>query len=178
MSGPVSSRWVGGAWLGSRPRGVARTLGGRLGPLVGLALMLVACHGGALLSPVMSEARTVHPEPDATKRLTLLRELVFDDASPPRNELRLPAGTYTLEASDEEYWYLRSGPPLLLEETHKGGKQDHRRLGGGIMLGKYTFRAIPAAVYIDGDSAATRILIWKLPGSFLGSEGRDWRRSF
>jgi hypothetical protein len=140
--------------------------------------MLAACHGGALLSPVMSEARAVHPEPDATKRLTVLHELVFDDASPPRNELRLPAGIYTLEASDEEYWYLRSGAPLVLEETHKGGKQDHRRLGGGIMLGKYTFRAIPAAVYIDGDSAATRILIWKLPGSFLGSEGRDWRRSF
>ncbi len=146
-------------------------------PWLALSLLLIACSG-PLLSPVTSERRPVRAESDRSKTLTVLHVLVWDDGSPPRNELRLPAGAYTLEASDDEYWYLRSAGPIELKETHRGGKSDTRLLAGGIMLGKYSFRAIPAAAYIDGDTAASRILIWKAPSAFLAGEGRDWRRSF
>jgi hypothetical protein len=145
--------------------------------LFGFALALIAC-GGHILSPITSERRSVRSDTDASKTITVLHEIVWDDGSPPRNALHLPAGIYTLEASDEEYWYLRARGPLELQETHKGGRTDTRHLAGGIMLGKYSFRAIPAAAYIDGDSAVTRILVWKAPGTFLAGEGRDWRRSF
>jgi len=129
------------------------------------------------VSSVTSEPHSVRPEADAHRTVIVLHDLVWDDRSPPRNELTLPAGVYTLEASDEAYWYLRGDRPLEVKET-RGGRVDTRRLAGGIMLGKYSFRAVPAAAYIDGESATTRILIWKLPGAFLAGEGRDWRRSF
>jgi hypothetical protein len=134
--------------------------------------------GGVALSPLTSEPHSVRADPDARRTLTVVHDLTWRDASPPRNELTLPAGIYTLEASDESYWYLRAAAPLELTEIRRAGRVEVRRLAGGIMLGKYSFRAVPAAAYIDGDSAATRILIWKLPGAFLAAEGRDWRRSF
>jgi len=73
---------------------------------------------------------------------------------------------------------LRCNSPLELKRIERDGRTDTRRLAGGIMLGKYSFRAVPAAAYIDGDGASTRLLIWKLPGEFLTAEGRDWHRSF
>jgi hypothetical protein len=150
----------------------------RLRPAFGsLLLALIAC-GGVALSPLTSEPRSVRQDPDARRTLTVVRPLTWPDASPPRNQLTLPAGTYTLEASDESYWYLRAAAPLELTEIRRAGRVEVRRLAGGIMLGKYAFRAVPAGAYIDGDSAATRILIWKLPGAFLAAEGSDWRRSF
>jgi hypothetical protein len=50
-------------------------------------------------------------------------------------------------------------------------------LHGGIALGKYSTRSVPAAVYIDGEGTA-KVLIWKLGREFMSGEGRDWRRSF
>lgn len=144
---------------------------------LGLVAALAACTGLGV-SPVTSEPRTVRLDADAHRTVTVLRDLTWDDRSPARNEITLPAGIYTLEASDDAYWYLRCSTPLEVKQMRGGARIDARRLAGGLMLGKYSFRAVPAAAYIDGDSATTRILIWKLPGAFLAGEGRDWRRSF
>lgn len=145
--------------------------------LLWLLLALSAC-GGIPLSPMVSERRMVRATADASKTLTVTHELAFDDRHPPRNELRLPAGLYTLEATDDEYWYLRSSRPLEFSSYRKDGKVETRPLAGGILIGKYSFRATPAGAYIDGEEAAARILVWKLPPAFMAAEGRDWRRSF
>jgi hypothetical protein len=133
--------------------------------------------GGLPTSPLTNERRNVHLERDASKSITVMHEMVWYDASPPVHELRFPAGIYALEAQDGEYWYMRSSTPLELDEFRKGGKLEKRSIQGGIMIGKYSFRAVPAAGYIDGEGA-TRVLIWKLGGEFINSEGKDWKKSF
>jgi hypothetical protein len=133
--------------------------------------------GGIPLSPLTNDRRTVHLEQDASKSLTLKDDMVFYDSSHPTHGIRFPAGMYVLEAEDDEYLYLRASHPLEFKDYKKGGKVDTRRIVGGIMIGKYLFRAVPAAAYIDGEGS-TRILVWKLGSDFINREGKDWTKSF
>jgi len=144
--------------------------------LVASIASLCAC-GGLELNPLTNERRTVHFEVDASKYLTVIHDMTWTDKSHASHQLRFPAGLYSLEAEDADYFYLRSGAPLELTDFHKGGAKDSHILRGGIAIGKYVFRAVPASGYIDGGEAS-RVLIWKLGKDFLGREGRDWRKSF
>jgi len=67
--------------------------------------------------------------------------------------------------------------PLNLRGFNKGVQIESRNIRGGIAIGKYTTRSVPAAGYIDGQESS-RILIWKLGKDFLSREGKDWRKSF
>jgi hypothetical protein len=149
------------------------------GLLIGFGAMLVAVSGcgGLELNPLVNEPRTVRFETDAAKTLTVVNELVWDDKSHPTRELRFPPGTYALEAEDADYWYMRSPAPLNLREFKKGVQTESHLLRGGVAIGKYTTRSVPAAGYIDGQESQ-RILIWKLGKEFLSREGKDWRKSF
>jgi len=137
---------------------------------------LSAC-GGLRLNPVTNERRNVHLEQDPSRTLTVMSDMLWRDGSSPAHELRLPAGVYALEAQDDEYWYLRSSSTLEYKTIPKHGKVDDRNFQGGIMIGKYLFRAVPAGGYIDGEGS-TRILIWKLGSEFISRQGKDWRKSF
>lgn len=137
---------------------------------------LCAC-GGLELNPLINERRSVHFELDASKSLTVVRDMTWGDKSRPTHQLRFPAGLYTLEAEDADYYYMRSSAPLELTDFHKGGSKDSHNLRGGIAIGKYLFRAVPASGYIDGEETS-RVLIWKLGKDFLSREGADWRKSF
>ena len=139
----------------------------------------IACAACASLqpTPLTNVRRDVHLEQDASKSITVSHDMVFYDASPPAQSLRFPAGTYALEGQDGEYWYMRSSVPLEFLAFRKGGKADSRNIAGGIMIGKYSFRAAPGAGYIDGEGS-TRIEVWKLGGDFLKLEGKDWKKSF
>jgi len=149
----------------------------RLIMLLAASIACVSGCAGIQLSPLVNERRSVHLEQDKSKTIIVLHEMVFYDASPPAHALRFPVGTYVLEAQDDEYWYMRSGAPLGLESFRKGGRVDDRSIPGGIMIGKYSFRAVPAGGYIDGEGSA-KILVWKLGGDFMNREGRDWKKSF
>jgi len=102
--------------------------------------------------------------------------MVLDDKSHAAHELRFPVGLYSLEAEDADYWYMRGAAPLEYTEFKKGVEIASRSIRGGIAIGKYTTRSVPAAGYIDGQES-TRILIWKLGKDFLNHEGKDWKRS-
>jgi hypothetical protein len=141
-----------------------------------LDLGLPAC-AGLELNPIINERRVIRAEQDRARTLIVTRELVLDDKHHASHELHLPAGTYALEGEDEDYWYLRSGSALIMLDFHRGGQTDRHSLRGGIALGKYSTRSVPAAVYLDGEGAA-KILVWKLGRDFMGGEGRDWRRTF
>jgi hypothetical protein len=145
-------------------------------PLTLLIWGLQGC-GGLELNPLINEHRIVRTERDPTKTLSVTHELVLDDKRHPAHELRLPPGTYALEGEDDEYWYMRSVIPLVMMDFHRGGPADRHGLRGGIALGKYSTRSVPAAVYIDGEGTA-KVLIWKLGKDFMDGEGRDWRKSF
>ncbi len=149
----------------------------RLIMLLAASIACVSGCAGIQPSPLVNERRSVHMEQDQSKTVIVLHEMVFYDASPPAHALRLPAGTYALEAQDGEYWYMRCGAALGLEAFRKGGRVDDRSIPGGIMIGKYSFRAVPAGGYIDGDGPA-KILVWKLGGDFMSREGKDWKKSF
>ena len=141
----------------------------------GLLACLAGC-GGLELNPLVNEPRTVHLEQDRAKTLTVIHEMVWRDKSHATREIDFPAGTYTLEGEDADYWYMRSPTPLGLREFKKGVQTQSRNLRGGLALGKYTTRSVPAAGYIDGEESS-RILIWKLGKDFLSREGKDWRKS-
>jgi hypothetical protein len=142
-----------------------------------VALVCLAACGGLELNPLINEPRNVHFEQDRSKTLTVVQEMVSHDKSHATRELRFPAGTYALEAEDSDYWYMRSPTPLNLREFKKGVQTESRLIRGGIAIGKYTTRSVPAAGYIDGQESS-RILIWKLGKEFLSREGKDWRKSF
>jgi hypothetical protein len=144
--------------------------------LLAVSAALGAC-GGLELNPLVNERRTVRFERDPSKTLTVVHDLVWDDKSHPAHELRLPAGIYALEGEDDDYWYMRSSVPLELREFKQDGKQESRNLRGGLAVGKYSFRPVPGAGYIDGEGTS-RVIIWKLGKDFLGREGKDWRKSF
>ena len=136
---------------------------------------LTAC-GGLELNPSVNEPRSVHLERDPSKTLTVVQEMTWQNKSHATREIRFPAGTYTLEAEDADYWYMRSPAPLTLSEFKKGVQPESRNIRGGIAIGKYTTRSVPAAGYIDGQESS-RILIWILGKDFLSREGKDWRKS-
>jgi hypothetical protein len=144
--------------------------------LLVVSAALGAC-GGLELNPLVNERRTVRFERDPSKTLTVVHDLVWDDKSHATHELRLPAGIYALEGEDDDYWYMRSSVPLELREFKQDGKQESRNLRGGLAVGKYSFRPVPGAGYIDGEGTS-RVIIWKLGKDFLGREGKDWRKSF
>jgi hypothetical protein len=144
---------------------------------VGAALAFLAACGGLELNPSVNEPRSVHLEQDRSKTLTVLHEMMWDDKSHPIREIRFPEGTYALEAEDADYWYMRAPAPLNLRDFKKGVQTESHNIRGGIAIGKYTTRSVPAAGYIDGQESS-RILIWKLGKEFLSREGKDWRKSF
>ena len=144
--------------------------------LIVVSTGLCAC-GGIELNPFVNEHRTVRFERDPSKTLTVTHDLLWDDKSRPTHELKMPAGIYALEAEDEEYWYMRSSAPLELRDFKKDSKPESRSLRGGLAIGKYSFRSVPGAAYIDGEGMS-RVIIWKLGKDFLSGEGKDWRKSF
>jgi hypothetical protein len=144
---------------------------------IGVAVACLSACGGLELNPSVNEPRSVHLEQDPSKTLTIVQEMVFGDKSHATREIRFPAGTYALEAEDADYWYMRSPVPLNLRGFNKGVQTESRNIRGGIAIGKYTTRSVPAAGYIDGQESS-RILIWKLGKDFLSREGKDWRKSF
>ena len=120
----------------------------------GVALACLAACGGLELNPSINESHSVRLEHDSSKTLTVLQEMVWDDKSHPTREIRFPAGTYGLEAEDPDYWYMRSPAPLNLREFKKGVQTQSQNIRGGIALGKYTTRSVPAAGYIDGQESS------------------------
>jgi hypothetical protein len=144
---------------------------------IGVAVACLSACGGLELNPSVNEPRSVHLEQDPSKTLAVVQEMVFGDKSHATREIRFPAGTYALEAEDADYWYMRSPVPLNLRGFNKGVQIESRNIRGGIAIGKYTTRSVPAAGYIDGQESS-RILIWKLGKDFLSREGKDWRKSF
>jgi hypothetical protein len=145
-------------------------------PLASLIVGLSGC-GGLELNPLINEHRDIRGEADRARTLSVEHELVMEDRRHPTHELRLPAGVYSFEGEDEDYWYMRSSAPIGMQDFRRGGGTEKHSLRGGIALGKYSTRSVPAAVYIDGEGAA-KVLIWKLGKDFMSGEGRDWRKSF
>jgi hypothetical protein len=103
--------------------------------------------------------------------------MVWQDKSHATREIRFPTGIYTLEAEDADYRYMRAAAPLKVREFKRGVQSESRNIRGGIALGKYTTRSVPAAGYIDSEESSRRILIWKLGKDFLSREGKDWQKS-
>jgi hypothetical protein len=145
--------------------------------LIGASIACLCACGGLELNPLVNEPRNIQIERDASKTLTVMHEMVWDDKSHAAHELRFPEGIYALEGEDADYWYMRGAVPLGYKEFKKGIQIENRSLRGGIAIGKYTTRSVPAAGYIDGQES-TRILIWKLGKDFLNREGKDWKKSF
>jgi hypothetical protein len=151
----------------------------RLGPPFAIlfGMLLTACGTLPPLDPAVHELKAVSSASDPSKNVTVPEGMVWY-AGPSRSTgIRLPPGSYTLEAEDADYWYFRSPAPLEFRSFENGRSTEEHSNPGGLMLGKRPLRVVPAAAYIEGEGAS-KIMVWKLGGDFLAMEGRQWRKSF
>jgi hypothetical protein len=146
-----------------------------------VACLATACAAlGPIASPIATEPRAVTSTADPTRTLAVTGGMVFyDRLVDPSHGVRFPPGTYTLEAQDDSYWYLRAPAPLETRELKSGAVSASHSALGGIMIGKSAIKTLvlPAAGYVAGEGGG-KVLIWKLGGEFVQLEGREWSKSF
>jgi hypothetical protein len=126
-------------------------------------------------SPTRPNVASDRATSDPSKNVTVPEGMVWYAGPSPSTGIRLPPGSYPLEAEDADYWYFRS-PASLEFRSFENGREKHSN-PGGLMLGKRSLRMVPAGAYIEGDRIS-KIMVWKLGGDFLAMEGRQWRKSF
>jgi hypothetical protein len=88
--------------------------------------------------------------------------------------LRLPSGTYEIEAEDARYLYYRA-PSAIEYRVVIQGKTDQQFIPGGIALPKATFDT--GAVYADFKIPGQRLVTRALGTEFLLEERRKWKRN-
>ena len=71
-----------------------------------LAALLSGC--GPQLDPAWMEERSVTYVRDANKTFSVPEGMIFYDNDPATRGIGFPAGTYTLEAEDDSYFYFRA----------------------------------------------------------------------
>jgi hypothetical protein len=128
-------------------------------------------------NPLTQESREVEITNDPDKTVTVFEGMVWYNSRRPTHGLRMPAGTYVLEAEDKNYLYFRSEAPLEMRTFKNGKVVDGRNLKGGVMLNEKWLSRIPAACYID-EGESSKLMIWKLGKSFIRREGKDWEKNF
>ena len=64
--------------------------------------------------------------------------------SPTRREAGCPPEHVRLEAEDADYWYMRAPGRSSCARSRKA-QTESRNLRGGVAIGKYTTRSVPAA---------------------------------
>ena len=139
-----------------------------------LVALASACHAA---NPLTQESREVDSISDSEKIVTIFEGMVWYNLREPTHGLRMPPGTYALEAEDKHFLYFRSKAPLEMKLFKNGKVVDGRNLEGGVMLNKKWLSRVPAACYID-ESDSSKLMIWKLGKSFIRREGKDWEMSF
>lgn len=151
-------------------------------PLLISALGVTACSVLPPFDAMTSENFTVQPATDATKTLTVNRDMVFYSDPSQAHGIRFPPGTYALEAEDNDYWYFRSPSPLEFRDSKNGAVTSANDVPGGIMIPRSFTKSlqnlVAGAGYTDGGSPTTRNMVWKLGVEFRRLEGTEWTRSF
>ena len=151
--------------------------------LLAVAVLLTLTTGACAaprLEPVINEEHLVTPISDPAKIVTVLEPMVWTNA--PADEatkgIRLPAGTYVLEAEDAEYLYFKAPAPIGVKAVQAGEPPDQREIPGGLAIAK-AFNLVPAATYVVvGPTLETRTLIFKHGAEFLEVRDKQWTRSF
>jgi hypothetical protein len=140
-----------------------------------LSAPLTGCGTLPAFDPTTSVALVVRAASDSSKTVAIPNGMVWYASPAQSSGIRFPAGTYVLEAEDDDYWYFRSPTPLEFRSFVHGKPTEEHTNPGGLMLGKHALRLVPAGGYIDGSNKS---MIWKLGGDFLAMEGKQWRKSF
>ena len=146
---------------------------------VSLQILWLVAGCGALpaFNGAANEPRPVRIDSDPKKSLTLPNDMVWYTTPTREHGVLFPAGTYALEAEDDDYWYFRAPAPLDFRTFSHGDQTEQHTSAGGLMIAKHLFRLPPAGGYINAD-ATTKTLILKLGGDFLAMEGHQWRKSW
>jgi hypothetical protein len=141
------------------------------------AITLLGC-AMLQLDPVIAEDRQVTAVVDPSKTVTVLEPMVWTNkplASATKG-VRLPAGTYALQAEDAGYPYFEAPGPIEVRVLKDGQPVDGRDFPGGLALAK-GFNIVPAATYVDA-TEGTKTLIFKHGREFLEMRGSTWTKSF
>ena len=142
-----------------------------------LGVALTGCGALPAFDPTTSVTHVVRATSDSSKTVTIPDGMVWYDSPQQSSGIRFPAGTYTLEAEDDDYWYFRSPAPLEFRSFVHGKATHEHTNPGGLMLGKHSLSLVPAGGYVDGDGS-NKSMIWKLDRGFLAMQGKQWRKSF
>jgi hypothetical protein len=103
------------------------------------------------------------------------RMVWYNQPRNPTRGIRFPAGTYRLEAEDDEYRYFRAPSDVEYRIFRDGRAVDGRFMPGGLFLGKTIWKAVPAGAYLSVDPT-TKVATWNLGRNFLKLEGKLWGR--
>lgn len=140
-------------------------------------LGLLGCETIPEPSPLANEERPVRQVEDSQMTVTVHEQLSFFDDEEPARGIVLPAGTYELNAEDDEYYYFRAPDRLLYRVRLRTQMIEERDMPGGLMVRKTEARNVPAAAFLHGNETM-RLLIWKLERPFMQLEGDKWSRSW
>ncbi|GIV04260.1 MAG: hypothetical protein KatS3mg077_2124 [Candidatus Binatia bacterium] len=191
MSGVSEQRWPNeGLVPAGKPRGTCPVLGrvvegARRVTVFTRILLVAALAAGSVscalirLDPVTAEEFNVVPIYDPSRTVTFLEPMVFLNAPQYRatKGVRLPNGTYVLEAENEDFLYFRSPAPVEMRVLEKGVPVDGRDFDGGLALSKVFVAQVPAAVYVTIDQHR-KMHVMKMGSEFLRLEGRVWEKNF
>lgn len=104
------------------------------------------------------------------------REILAYGSYPPSQGVRLPPGTYALEAEDQNYWYFRAAADVEFRFIQKARIDKVSLFPGGIMFAKQR-TALPFGVYIDG-ADLQKTMVWEFGSEFITLEGKYWSKNF
>jgi len=146
--------------------------------LLGAAIASTGC-AAVRFDPLMAEDRTVTAITDESKTVVISEPMVWTNApmASATKGVRLPAGTYKLEAEDANYLYFRAPAPIEVRTLADGVPVDGRDIPGGLALAKAAVNMVPAVTYIDA-GPGTKTQIFKLGREFLQIRGSGWSKSF
>lgn len=127
---------------------------------------------------VAGEPRVTQPSFDEAKTVTVFKEMAWYSPTAPKHGIWFAPGTYTLEAEDADFWFLRSPKPLKIGEVSDPRFPTVRNVTGGIMISKrFKSGYVAGGGYID-DKVSGPIMIWELTRDFRSMEGTYWTKSF
>ena len=141
-----------------------------------LALTGCSDQSAYTYNKMMNESRIVQVATDVKKNVIVTKVISLMDGLHPTGAVTMHAGTFTLEAEDSEYWYLRSPTPLSFLECKEEKMCNERKLPGGIMIGKSQTGATAVGIYTDGANS-TKVMAWKLGPGFIDLQGKDWKQN-
>ena len=140
-------------------------------------LLLLSASGCSAVSvdPVINDQRTATPATDSDREVVFLEPLSWANGPDDRatKAIFLPAGTYSLEAENEQFFYFRAPAQLRMGTYDRGTQTGGHEFVGGIAFAKSSLAQIPAEAYVS-KTDTEKIHVMRFGYDFSKLRGKVW----